>query len=344
MQKHTAGKEGEKENPNAATIAILQQMADYYGQTGDEWRIRAYRKAMSTLRKCDRKIWTKEEALALPQIGERLAVKIEEIAYTSRLRRLENARAEPQDQVLRTFMQVYGAGFAKASEWVSRGYKSLDEVVEKAEDLTVNQRIGIEHYEDFNSRIPRAEVERHGLVVRTALHKIDSTFEVIIGGSYRRGASNSGDIDCVITRPDTGAAHLRAVVLGQLIPTLASSGFLVAELAAMNKDDGSKWHGVSCLPNSQTWRRIDLLLVPSDELGAAMIYFTGNDIFNRSLRLLASKQSPPMRLNQRGLFKDVMRGKGREKLCEGTLVEGRDERRIFEILGVPWREAWERIC
>jgi DNA polymerase IV len=27
-----------------------------------------------------------------------------------------------------------------------------------------------------------------------------------------------------------------------------------------------------------------------------------------------------------------------------VLVEGRSERRIFEVLGVPWREPHERIC
>jgi hypothetical protein len=62
--------------------------------------------------------------------------------------------------------------------------------------------------------------------------------------------------------------------------------------------------------------------------------------FNRSIRLLASKKG--MRLNQRGLYKDVIRGKNRERLTEGTLVEGESEKRIFEILGVPYREAHER--
>jgi len=338
MQKHTGDKPG---NPNAATIEILQQMADYYGQIGDEWRIRAYRKAISTLRNHPTKVWTKEEASALPQIGDRLAIKIEEITFTNRLRRLDNARAEPTDQVLQTFMGVYGAGFAKASEWVSQGYKTLSELLEKAE-LTENQRIGIEHYEDFNSRVPRAEVEKHGNVVRKTLQEIDPTVEVIVGGSYRRGAKDSGDIDCIITRPDTTSTHLHVVVISQLVPKLVKAGFLVASLATTNKDDGSKWHGASCLPNSSTWRRIDLLLVPSDEMGAALIYFTGNDIFNRSMRLLASTKG--MRLNQRGLYKDCLRGKGREKISEGTLVEGKDEKKIFEALGVPWRPPEHRIC
>lgn len=39
-----------------------------------------------------------------------------------------------------------------------------------------------------------------------------------------------------------------------------------------------------------------------------------------------------------------MRGPRRSKVNEGTLVEGKDERVIFEKLGVPWREPWERVC
>ena len=337
MQKHTGENTG---NANASTIAILQQMADYYGQVGDEWRVRAYRKAIATLRNHPTKIQTKEEALALPNVGQRLAEKIEEIAFTNRLRRLDNARAEPSDQTLQTFMKVYGAGFVIASKWVSEGYTTLDELLQKA-DLTENQRIGIEHFEDFNSRIPRAEVEQHGAAVRKALQKIDAAFQVTIGGSYRRGSNDSGDIDCIITRPDTGISHIRQVIVEQLVPNLSEQGFLVASLAATSRDDGTIWHGASCLPNSGIWRRIDFLLVPSEEMGAALIYFTGNDIFNRSLRLLASTKG--MRLNQRGLYKDVIRGKGREKLTDGTLVEGKDERRIFEVLGVPWRPPEHRI-
>lgn len=81
---------------------------------------------------------------------------------------------------------------------------------------------------------------------------------------------------------------------------------------------------------------------PETEYGAALIYFTGNDIFNRSIRLLASTNK--MRLNQRGLYKDVIRGPKRERLTEGELVEGKSEKRIFEILGVKWREPHERWC
>lgn len=336
MQKHT----GEvSNNANSATVVILQQMADYYGQMGDEWRVRAYRKAIATLRNHPSKVCTKDEALALPNVGERLATKIEEIVFTNRLRRLDNALAEPQDQILQTFMKIYGAGFAHASQWVRQGYTTLDELLQKA-DLTENQKIGIAHFEDFQERIPRAEVTKHGEVVRRVLRRLDPAFEVTIGGSYRRGARDSGDIDFIITRPDTGIDHVRNVVINQLVPKLFSADFLKVALAATS-GDGSKWHGACCLPGQTQWRRIDFLLVPWAEMGAALIYFTGNDIFNRSMRLLASTKG--YRLNQRGLYKDVIRGRGREKITEGTLVESKDERKIFDILGVPWRPPEHRI-
>ena len=164
-----------------------------------------------------------------------------------------------------------------------------------------------------------------------------------IGGSYRRGNIDSGDIDILITKEGADLQHIRTLMEGTVIPELRQNGFLKAELATgRSRDDGSKWHGASALPNSSTWRRLDLLYVPSYEMGAALIYFTGNDIFNRSVRLLASWKG--MRLNQHGLYKDVMRGRRRIKITEGSLLEGKDEKRIFEILGVPYRPPEHRKC
>ncbi|KAI9730505.1 MAG: hypothetical protein M1834_005746 [Cirrosporium novae-zelandiae] len=339
MQKHDGLDRAE--NPNSRTIEVLLEMATYYDRMNDHWRTTAYRKAISALRNQKTKIATKEQAAMIPFIGERLALKIEEIVTTNRLRRLENTNLDPNDQVLQMFMNVYGAGLAQASQWVNQGYRSLTDLIEKA-DLTRNQRIGVQHYEDFLARIPRSEVEKHGSVVRKALQKIDKGIEVIIGGSYRRGARDSGDIDLIITKPDVSREQLRTLVLDMAIPYLLKQGFLKTSLATTSKDSGTKWHGASVLPGSSVWRRIDFLLVSWDQMGAALIYFTGNDIFNRSIRLLARRKG--MRLNQRGLYRDVLRGAGGEKVNEGLLLEGKDEKRIFDLLGVPWRPPEHRVC
>lgn len=328
-------------NPNSRTIEMLEEMCKYYDQIQDQWRTVAYRKAIASLRKQNHKILTKEQALSLPFVGERLAAKIEEIVWTDRLQRLEHAKADPAAQVLSTFLKIYGAGLSQASKWVDQGFRTLDDLRTKAK-LTENQKIGLAHYDDFEARIPRTEVKQHGDFVQEAAHKIDPGFQVIVMGSYRHGAADSGDIDLIITKPDADVNYIRSAVVGVLVPKLMKDGFLKTALATSHKDTGTKWHGASALPGTSTWRRIDLLLVPWNEMGAALIYFTGNDIFNRSIRLLASKKG--MRLNQKGLYRDVIRGKGRERITEGTLVEGMSERRIFEILGVPWRPPHHRIC
>ena len=329
------------DNPNARTIEILQQMATVYDEAGDQWRSRAYRQAISALRKQEKKITTKQEAQAVPLIGDRLAEKIEEIVRTDHLKRLEYAQEDTNHQLLRLFRGIYGVGVCDASRWIAQGYRTLEELKSNPE-LKPNQRIGLEHHDDFQQRIPRAEVEKLAIIVRNALTKADPLLQMFVGGSYRRGAPNSGDIDIVITKTHANMDQIRRVMTREVIPRLFRRDFLKIALAAGDDREGSKWHGACALPDSSVWRRIDLLFVPWAELGAAMIYFTGNDIFNRSVRLLASKKG--MRLNQHGLYRDVLRGPNRIKVTEGTLVEGHDEKKIFQHLGVPFWEPHERQC
>ncbi|KAI5207423.1 DNA polymerase beta-like protein [Aureobasidium subglaciale] len=339
MHKHTGG--SGNQGPNAQTLSVLQELADYYDQTRDQWRSKSYRQAISALRKHTTKVNTKEEAMRVYGIGSSIAEKIEEIVRTNHLRKLDSTKLDERQQTLNKFMKIYGVGLHAAERWASAGHKTLGDLLQKAE-LSDNQKIGIAHYDDFNSRVPRSEVEQHAAIVEKILKGLDPKYHIYTMGSYRRGAQDSGDIDLLITKPGVPIENIRTIVMDRLVPLLTKHKFLAAALAQTSHADGTKWHGASCLPGSSTWRRIDLLLVPEEELGAALLYFTGNDIFNRSMRLLASKKG--MRLNQRGLYKDVLRDRGREKLSEGTLIEGKDEKKIFEALGVPWRPPEHRIC
>lgn len=328
-------------NPNARTIEVLQEMSDYYDGIKDQWRSRAYRQAIGTLKRQTHKIMSAEEAFELPNIGERIAAKIEEIVVTDGLRRLDYAKGEPTYLILQTFLKIYGVGLKQGWEWVLQGHKTLEDLKARVH-LTENQKIGIKYYDDFNTRIPRDQVTALGEVVKRAVATIDPDVSATIGGSYRRGAANSGDIDFLISKPGTTSTTYLISFVNDLVNMLTDSGFLVAALAVPRSETASKWHGACVLPGVPTWRRIDFLLVPESEMGAALIYFTGDDIFNRSMRLLAGRYN--YRLNQRGLYKNVMRGPGREKLNEGELIEGADEKKIFAALGVPWRPPEQRIC
>ncbi|KAK6064959.1 hypothetical protein SCUP234_12798 [Seiridium cupressi] len=343
-------KHDESNNPNADTIAKLQEMCDWYTRNNEEWRVRGYRGAISTLRQQTTRIMTAKQAKGLPRIGDRIAYKIEEIVSTGRLRRLEEAHKEPDHEVRELFLKIYDVGLQRAEKWIKQGHRTLEDLLEKA-NLSRNQKIGIEHYDDLNTRIPRPEAEALGRCVRRAAHDIDPKVELLIGGSYRRGSDSSGDIDFIITKKGTTSSGDLGPFLDRLVAKLTKEGFLTVGLATSSSTNGNKWHGCCVLPREEfpgdqasyrpIWRRIDLLLVPETEFGAALIYFTGNDVFNRSIRLLANKKK--MNLSHRGLFRDIVRVGG-VKCNDGVLIEGRDEKKIFEALGVVWREPHQRWC
>ncbi|KAI1359292.1 hypothetical protein F5Y08DRAFT_332436 [Xylaria arbuscula] len=324
--------------PNAATIKLLEEMAEEHRLSDDTWRIQSYRKAVATLRRQPKKITTAKEAAGLPNIGSSLAKHIEEIVITGRFEKLDNIRNKPSREALKTFCDVYGVGVPTAKRWVDLGYRTLNDLQTKA-TLTTNQQLGVEHYNDLLTRIPRTEVTALGNHVKDVAAAIDPTIELVIGGSYRRGAETSGDIDVIVTKNGTSSTQDLMPFLDELVAALMKAGFLTAALAEHRRNGGNKWHGCCVLPEAAfpgpkeeyrpIWRRIDFLLVPQTEIGAALVYFTGNDLFNRSMRLLARKKK--MKLNHRALS-----GVG--------IYEGRDEKKIFEILGVPWREPHERWC
>ncbi|KAG6194111.1 hypothetical protein E4U10_003296 [Claviceps purpurea] len=395
---HRAGAQfADANNPNAQTIAVLQRMADYYNRINDHWRTTSYRKAISTLKQHNTKVTSEAQAMQLPHIGQSLAQKIQEIATTNKLRRLNYAEQSTDEEPMQSsayqlFLQIHGVGTHQAQQWLSHGHRTLEDLKANAK-LTPAQRIGIDHFEDLNRRIPRHEVAALGAYVQKEAAKIDASVELIIGGSYRRGSPTSGDIDFIVTKRGTRCVEDLGPFFGELLGVLTEGGFLTASLASSVRyragrgtgtgtgtgtsggdldskassssslslssgSGGRKFHGCCVLPRggkgkgegegdgdaegAPIWRRIDFLLVPETERGAALIYFTGNDIFNRSMRLLARRKG--MRLNDKGLW-----GRGDTRVGDGVraggeLVEGRCERRIFEILGVQWREPTERWC
>ncbi|KAF5095892.1 hypothetical protein D0Z00_002979 [Geotrichum galactomycetum] len=351
----------ESGNPNQLVIDIFSHLENHYTAAKDTFRALAYRRAVATLKQeTDRKITTAEEAIKLKGIGEHLAEQLQEIVETHHSERLDYFHSKVENVALEVLMGIYGVGPAKARRWVGEGVRTLEDALARP-DLTPQQRIGIEHYDDFNTKMPRAETQQHFEIVKTVVQKLDKDTIVECMGSYRRKEEFCGDIDIIITlpiglEPDTEKAlvRLREVLLNTVV-ILAKQGFLTCALTGPDPlaydynvsrildavGSFDRWYGASTVPsNYGVWRRIDLLIVPPDEIGATRLYFTGNGLFNRTIRLLA--QHKGFSLTQHGLFRDVARGKRREKLSEGLLVESKSEHRIFDILEIPYREPEER--
>ncbi|GAA5902691.1 hypothetical protein JCM8208_007042 [Rhodotorula glutinis] len=337
-----------RDGPNEVVAKTLELLAEVIPRIvdKDEFRVRSHQKAANLLRSYEDKIDSYEELVQIPGIGPKLAQKIVEIARTGTHRRLSTFETEA-DKAEKLFGDVYGVKKAAQDLW-AKGARSIDDLRNDPKKYGITRPavlIGLEYYEDLLERIPRDEVTAIVEKVKTIARKIDPELKVDCMGSWRRGAESSGDIDLLVTRDPSRDGKTHEGLVKKLWKKMKEAGIAQYELS-LPKDDralDAKINGLCKLPGKDgaKMRRIDVLGVPWEEMPAALIYFSSGSIFNRSLRLKARRMG--YRLNQRGLYKDVMRDRQGVKLTEGVLVKGvKTERDIFRILQVRYRAPEER--
>lgn len=323
-----------QENHNQFITDKLQVLATSYANTKDQWRALGYKKAITSIKNYHKKLETWEECSSLPFVGERLAKKIWEIVQTGHLRRLDHV--DPKQEALNLFVGVWGAGPTTAEAWISQGLKTLEDLKTHGK-LTRQQEIGLKYYDEFLERMPREEAGKIEEMVKKAALSINPGLQAFACGSYRRRKPTCGDVDVIVSHPD-GKSH--EGMMTKLLESLKSSGFLTDDLTLAENGQHRKYFGVCKLPGENTkHRRLDIIVVPYNEWACSLMYFTGSDYFNRSMRLLAKKNG--MSLSEHSLNKGVIR-KGSEKIFEGTPLPVFTEKDVFDYLGLEYREPHER--
>jgi DNA polymerase lambda len=201
------------------------------------------------------------------------------------------------------------------------------------EILSEQQKIGLKHYDDFLTKIPRNEVRRIEETVVTEVHRLLPRATALACGSYRRGKDKSGDCDILITDPEEEECG----ILPQLLENLHKSGFLTDDLThvyghKMGRCDS--YMGVCRLESHLPYRRLDIKVYPRRFFGFALLYFTGSDHFNRSMRLFARKKG--WSLSDRSLTR-VIRHNGM-KVEQGESVACYSEVDVFIAIKILWNE------
>ncbi|GKB76591.1 DNA polymerase lambda isoform X1 [Tanacetum coccineum] len=100
------------------------------------------------------------------------------------------------------------------------------------------------------------------------------------------------------------------------------------------------YFGLCTYPGRELRHRIDLKVVyPKDIYPFGLIHWTGNDVVNRRLRILA--ESKGFRLDDNGLF-PATQGSGGKRVSGSTSLKFNSEKEVFDFLGFPWLEPHER--
>lgn len=324
---------------NLLVVEKFQALVETYKSTKDHWRAVSYEKAITALKNHPRDITSWEEARSLPGVGDRLADKIWEVVESGRLRKEEELCNSEHAIALQLFMKIWGVGPSTAQLWVQQGFRTLQDLENKA-NLNKQQRIGLKNFDDFQERMPREEAAQIESKVKQAVFNLLPDAEAVACGSYRRGKSNCGDVDVLVTHAD-GTSHCG--LLPKIVTLLKADGFLTDDLISLEDKEyreHQKYMGVCKLPGiNSKHRRLDIIVIPYKEYACALLYFTGSAHFNRSMRLLARKMN--MHLSEHSLNAGVTR-QGQETLNEGTPLDTPTEESVFKHLGLPYRRPEER--
>ena len=128
----------------------------------------------------------------------------------------------------------------------------------------------------------------------------------------------------------------------RLVVRLEEIGFLKERLsmsAGSLERHREMYMGVCLLPGYTTARRIDIKVYPKEQYGFALLYFTGSDYFNRSMRLFSDRKG--FTLSDHGLIPVAKTASG-SKVSKGIGIPCQTEEEVFKALGLPYKTPAER--
>jgi DNA polymerase beta len=146
----------------------------------------------------------------------------------------------------------------------------------------------------------------------------------IVVGSYRRGGESSGDIDVLLTLPESDPE-----LFSSYIDSLKKSGYMVEVLSQGDQ----KCLSIVKLKADGKNRRLDLLVVPKEEFPFALLYFTGSGDFNIAFRKHALKLGYTLNEHELKPVKDDVK----------HVPPFKYEAQIFKFLGLEYKEPNQRI-
>jgi DNA ligase (NAD+) len=303
-------------------IKLLEQIAEVKMNKGEHFRARAYTKARDKLMLAP-EFKTVEDIKAI-KLGPSVIRKLKEFNDTGKIKFLEDAKNDPS--IL--FTGIYGVGPKKAIELVKKYNITTIEQLRKNQNDVLNdvQKMGLKHYEDILKRIPRDEVIQYETKLKRIFDQVKTENSIMdIVGSYRRGATNSGDIDIIICDPKNDVS-----LFHNFLDKLIENGIIIEVLSRGNVKSLciSKIRGKPA-------RRIDFMFTPRSEYSYAMLYFTGNKEFNTVMRSRALKLGYSM--NEHGMYKMV---DGTKTTKLKTFMP--EEKDVFNFLGMEYKAPHER--
>ncbi|KAL9015155.1 MAG: hypothetical protein Q9173_000220 [Seirophora scorigena] len=371
------------QSPNENFIDQLKEIRVARLLTNDDIGVRAYSTSIASIAAYPYEIQSMAEIISLPGCDHKIAQLFHEWQNSPDhcIQAVKDIQADPALQILRQMYEIWGVGATTAREfYYDKQWRDLDDIVEFGwNSLSRVQQIGVKYYDEFLLKLPRAEVEAVAEIVRRHARKVvDERIECIIVGGYRRGKSESGDVDLILSHPEQSAT---AGLVDKVVRSLEKEGWITHTLTLnltntkrgqetlpyVNLKKGAGFdtldkalvvwqdqsfsgkgstdeHGKP-IKNPNPHRRVDIIISPWRTVGCAVAGWTSGTTFQRDLRRYAKKvkgwkfDSSGVRERGSGRWIDLERWTDPKTRCTDWKEA---ERRVFEGMDLQYREPRDR--
>ena len=295
-------------------IKIFKELSEIYKALGDEFRHKAYRKAVFNLKNYNGKFNNKIEG-----IGKSMKEKIQEILKSGKLELLEELKKKSSNT--QNLQKILGIGPVQANKFIKQGISSIKNLENAVKTnkikLDHKQTIGLKYFKNLNQIIKIPTMKKYQKYIQTKLiQNIEKGINVELVGSYLTGkAKKEGahDIDLLITfqsikKKENLKNHISLIknVLNDIIIDILSSGKNRMSFLAKMKND-------------KFIRHIDILITSVESYYPALLYF-GSGI-DESRRIRQAAKDKGYKLNEYELLniktgKKLYSKKEIDRICE----------------------------
>ncbi|GAA4390551.1 DNA polymerase/3'-5' exonuclease PolX [Actinomadura verrucosospora] len=300
--------------------ALLDEYADLLAITGGEaFKVRVYQKAARSVAGDPADLARLDDAglRGIPNVGRSIATKIEEYLSTGSIHELEELRARIPAGV-RQLTLVPTLGPKKAMVlYHERGIDSVEALARALDTGRLhglagfgarteeNLRHGIEILDKAGQRVPLGTAMELAETIVAGLAAVAGCESCAFAGSLRRMKDTVGDID-VLATSDRPAELMRSFTGLPLVEQVIAAGDTKTSI------------------RTGSGLQVDLRVVPPEDWGAALQYFTGSRAHNIRTREIAVHAG--LKLSEYGLF-DVE---------SGAKIVSAAEEEVYARLGLPW--------
>uniref|UniRef100_A0A3Q0S9E7 DNA-directed DNA/RNA polymerase mu n=1 Tax=Amphilophus citrinellus TaxID=61819 RepID=A0A3Q0S9E7_AMPCI len=345
------------DNHNTNLTDALSLLAENAELSDEDGRGVAFRRAAAVLKALPAQVTSMSQLRGLPCLGEHSLRVIKDVLENGESSEVESTKQSERFKALKILTGIFGVGAKTADRWIREGIYNLQQLRDSGHALNQAQKAGLEHYNDLNQPVTKAEANAIGEIVQKAVISVLPGSQIALTGGFRRGKLTGHDVDFLITHPEEGR---EVGLMSKVVSWLESQGFLLYQKTtrnsyleskdgparpASNMDRFERCFSIFKLTkgeeqgttqpekNGVLWRavRVDLVVSPISQFAFAVLGWTGSKLFERELRRWAGHEKD-MSLSSHAVFDNK----------QNRYLRATSEEEIFAYLGLEYIPPSER--